>query len=132
MSEGEIKRPHEAVAQTIEWLELDNPPNEEIMASLSQRFLIAACSPSSTYIIVASRKNVVQVFGGKAVCIPVPEGADINEELSGRFGARFLDFANIFATCMLGLEGKRREKMQAMAEASYQAAEPSRRLIFSA
>ncbi len=132
MSESRIKRPQEAVAQVIEWLELDTPPAAEVMESLSQRFLVAACNPASTYILIASKKNVVQVYGGKAVCNPVPEGTDFNDELRAKFGARFLDYSNIFATCMLGLEGPKRQKVQAMAEASYEEADPAHRLVFGA
>jgi hypothetical protein len=122
----------EAVARAIEWLELDTPPSADVMESLSTRFLIAACNPSSTYIVIASKRSVVQVFGGKAVCVAIPEGTNINEELEAKFGGRFLDAANIFATCMVGLEGRRREKLQAMADASFAETEPARRMVFGA
>lgn len=80
-----------AFERAIGWLELDRILPDGVGQILSERFQFAVKHPDA-YLAFWSPKNVVQVFGGKAVVTKIPSDAHINDEMCERCGR----LANIY------------------------------------
>ena len=122
---------NQAFEQIVAWLELQRPMPDGVTLVLRDQFRGAVENPDSTYMVVASPRNLVQVFGGKAICLSVPEAISRDQSVEGLLQSKF-GVTDAFCMIVKGLEGEAQALVYEQANRNYALAPADRRMEIAA